>query len=101
MAGIKRQHNILEQLGIDTEEAYGYKVLEPLIQLRKSGIREVGKTLGLPEEMYKRPPFPGPALATRVIGEVTPTRVETVRKASKIVEGKECIIMSIKMIKDD
>jgi GMP synthase (glutamine-hydrolysing) len=88
VAGIKRQHNILEQLGIDTEEAYGYKVLEPLIQLRKSGIREVGKALGLPEEMYKRPPFPGPALATRVIGEVTPARVETVRKATKIVEDE-------------
>ncbi|UCE17656.1 MAG: ExsB family transcriptional regulator [Gemmatimonadota bacterium] len=86
VAGIKRQHNILEQLGIDTEEAFGYKVMEPLIQLRKSGIREVGRVLGLPEEMYSRPPFPGPALATRVIGEVTPTRVETVRKATKIVE---------------
>ena len=92
VAGIKRQHNILEQLGIDTEEAYGYKVLEPLIQLRKSGIREVGRALGLPEEMYKRPPFPGPALATRVIGEVTPTRVETVRKATKIVEDELCSV---------
>jgi GMP synthase (glutamine-hydrolysing) len=40
----------------------------------------------LPREIYNRPPFPGPALATRIIGEVTPERVETVRKATKIVE---------------
>ncbi|RLE42353.1 ExsB family transcriptional regulator [Candidatus Woesearchaeota archaeon] len=86
VAGIKRQHNILEQLGIDTEKAYGYKVIEPLIQLRKPAIRIVAKTLGLPEEIYNRPPFPGPALATRIIGEVTPERVEIVRKATKIVE---------------
>jgi GMP synthase (glutamine-hydrolysing) len=86
VAGIKRQHNILEQLGINTQEEYGYKVIEPLIQLRKSGIRMVGKVLGLPEELYQRPPFPGPALAARVIGEVTQKRTEMVRKATKIVE---------------
>jgi len=86
VAGIKRQHNILEQLGIDTEAVYGYKVLEPIIELRKSGVRLVAKGLGLPEEIYRRPPFPGPALAARVIGEVTPERVEKVRKATAIVE---------------
>ena len=86
VAGIKRQHNILEQIGIDTEEQYGYKVVEPVLQLRKSGIRKVGKVLGLPEEIYTRPPFPGPALAARVLGEVTPERIETVRKATRIVE---------------
>jgi GMP synthase (glutamine-hydrolysing) len=87
VAGIKRQHNILEQLGIDTEEVYGYKVLEPIIELRKTGVRMVSKALGLPGEISDRPPFPGPALAARVIGEVTPARVETVRKATAIVEG--------------
>ena len=90
VAGIKRQHNILEQLGINTEETYGYKVIEPLIQLRKSGIRKVAKALGLPEEIYTRPPFPGPALAARVIGEVTPERVETVREATTVVEEELC-----------
>ena len=90
VAGIKRQHNILEQLGINTEETYGYKVIEPLIQLRKSGIRKVAEALGLPEEIYTRPPFPGPALAARVIGEVTPERVETVRKATTVVEKELC-----------
>ncbi len=86
VAGIKRQHNILEQLGINPEEVYGYKVIEPLIQLRKSAIRKVAKALGLPEEIYNRPPFPGPALAARIIGEVTPERTAIVRKATKIVE---------------
>jgi GMP synthase (glutamine-hydrolysing) len=86
VAGVKRQHNILEQLGIDTEKEFGYKVLEPIIQLRKSGVREVAQALGLPEEIYARPPFPGPALAARVIGEVTPERVATVRRATSIVE---------------
>lgn len=86
VAGIKRQHNILEQLGIDTQKEFGYKVIEPIIALRKTGVRRVGKALGLPEEIYSRPPFPGPALAARVIGEVTPERVATVRKATAIVE---------------
>jgi GMP synthase (glutamine-hydrolysing) len=86
VAGIKRQHNILEQLGIDTKEVYGYTVIEPLIQLRKRAIRALAHRLGLPEEIYKRPPFPGPALAARVIGEVTPERVDLVRKATWVVE---------------
>ena len=88
VAGVKRQHNILEQLGIDTQKVYGYKVIEPVLQLRKTGVRLVGKALGLPQEIYDRPPFPGPALATRVIGEVTPERVALVRAATKIVEDE-------------
>jgi GMP synthase (glutamine-hydrolysing) len=88
VAGIKRQHNILEQLGIDTEQAYGYKVVEPLVELRKTSVRKVAAALGLPKEIYNRPPFPGPALAARVIGEVTPGRIEVVRRATKIVEDE-------------
>ena len=86
VAGIKRQHNILEQIGIDTEAVYGYKVIEPLVQLRKPAVRKVAKALGLPGEIFRRPPFPGPALAARIIGEVTQERLNTVRKATKIVE---------------
>ncbi|HAV43536.1 TPA: ExsB family transcriptional regulator [bacterium] len=90
VAGVKRQHNILEQLGIDTESIYGYKVIEPLVQLRKPGVREVAKVLGLPEEIYNRPPFPGPGLVARVIGEVTLERIEIIRRATKIVEEELC-----------
>ncbi len=86
VAGIKRQHNVFEQLGIDSQVEFGYRILEPLIQLRKDGVRKVGKALGLSNEMFQRIPFPGPALATRVIGEVTPERIETVRQATQIVE---------------
>jgi GMP synthase (glutamine-hydrolysing) len=86
VAGIKRQHNVFEQLGIDPEEAFGYRIIEPLIQLRKDGVRKIGRALGLPSEIFERIPFPGPALAARVIGEVTPERIETVRKATVVVE---------------
>jgi GMP synthase (glutamine-hydrolysing) len=88
VAKVKRQHNVLEQLGIDTEKQFGYKVIEPIIQLRKPSVRRVAKQLGLPESIWNRIPFPGPALAARVIGEVTPERIEVVRKATKIVEDE-------------
>jgi len=87
IAGIKRQHNVFEQLGIDPQEAFGYGIIEPLIQLRKDGVRKVGKALGLTEEYYNRIPFPGPALAARIIGEVTRDRLEIVRKATSITEN--------------
>jgi GMP synthase (glutamine-hydrolysing) len=84
--GIKRQHNILAQLGIDPQKEYGYQVLEPLKTLRKDGVREVARVLGLAPEVARRIPFPGPALATRIVGEVTAERLETVRKATAVVE---------------
>ena len=86
VAGIKRQHNVFEQLGIDPQEAFGYAIIEPLIQLRKDGVRRVGEALGLPADVFQRIPFPGPALAARVVGEATPERIETVRRATGIVE---------------
>ncbi|MFB0565422.1 MAG: glutamine-hydrolyzing GMP synthase [Candidatus Aminicenantaceae bacterium] len=84
--GIKTQHNVLQQIGIDSEKGFGFKAVEPLKELFKHQVREVAKALGLPERIYSRMPFPGPGLAARVIGEVTPERVSTVRKATKIVE---------------
>lgn len=86
VAGIKRQHNVLAQLGIDTEKEYGYQVVEPLLDLRKDGVRAMARALKLPKAISERIPFPGPALAARVIGEVTPERVAKVRKATKVVE---------------
>ncbi|HNQ51444.1 MAG TPA: ATP-binding protein [Candidatus Omnitrophota bacterium] len=86
VAGIKRQHNVFEQLGIDPQKAFGYKIIEPLVQLRKDGVRKVAQGTGLPESIYNRMPFPGPALAARVIGEATPERIAVVRKATSILE---------------
>lgn len=86
VAGIKRQHNVFAQLGIDPQAAFGYAILEPLLRLRKDGVRKLGRALGLPEELFARIPFPGPALAARVVGEATRERIETVRRATAVVE---------------
>jgi GMP synthase (glutamine-hydrolysing) len=86
VAGIKRQHNVFEQLGIDPQEAFGYRIIEPLVQLRKDGVRKVAEAAGLPKSVFNRMPFPGPALAARVIGEATPEKINTVRIATSIVE---------------
>ena len=86
VAGIKRQHNILSQIGIDPQAEYGYGVLEPLKTLRKDGVRAAAKELDMPEAMAQRMPFPGPALAARVVGEVNDQRLATVREATAIVE---------------
>ncbi|RLI86229.1 MAG: glutamine-hydrolyzing GMP synthase subunit GuaA [Candidatus Altiarchaeales archaeon] len=83
--GIKTQHNVLEQIGISPEK-YGLRILEPLREIYKPQVREVAKELGLPEEYHQRMPFPGPGLATRIIGEVTPEKVTILRKATEIVE---------------
>jgi GMP synthase (glutamine-hydrolysing) len=83
--GIKTQHNILTQIGIDPSQ-YGLQIMEPLEDIYKHEVRAVGKELGLPESAWNRIPFPGPGLACRVVGEVTPSRVAVVRKATHIVE---------------
>ena len=88
VAGIKRQHNVFEQLGIDPREVFGYRIIEPLVQLRKDGVRKVGEALGLPPGMFTRIPFPGPALAARIIGEVTQHKLDIVRKATEVVEQR-------------
>ena len=84
--GVKTQHNVLEQIGIHPLERYGYVILEPLKDIFKPGVREVARALGLKPEISERRPFPGPGLSVRVIGEVTPERVELVREATEIVE---------------
>lgn len=86
VAGIKRQHNVFEQLGIDPKKVFGYKIIEPLLQLRKDGVRRVAAALGLPASVYNRMPFPGPALSARVIGEATPQKIEIIRQATAILE---------------
>jgi len=80
--GIKSHHNVGGMpLHIEFE-----KVFEPLRDLYKDEVREVAGQLGLPPEIQHRMPFPGPGLAVRVIGEVTPEKIEVVREANWIVE---------------
>ncbi len=84
-AGVKTQHNVLEQIGLNPER-FGFQVIEPLVSLYKDEVRKVARALGLPAKYYQRMPFPGPGLATRIVGEVTPKRTAVVRRAVKIVE---------------
>ena len=62
------------------------KILEPLRELYKDEVREIAKILEVPEKLFMRHPFPGPGLAVRIIGEVTPKKLQISKLASKIVE---------------
>ncbi|MEL6221654.1 MAG: glutamine-hydrolyzing GMP synthase [Cyanobacteria bacterium J06627_8] len=62
-----------------------FKLIEPLRKLFKDEVRKVGRSIGLPEEIVNRHPFPGPGLAIRILGEVTNERLEILREADFIV----------------
>ena len=79
-ATIKSHHNVG-----GLPERMRLKLIEPLRELFKDEAREVGRELGLPEEIIERHPFPGPGLAIRVLGEVTRERLATLRAADAIV----------------
>jgi GMP synthase (glutamine-hydrolysing) len=79
-ANIKLHHNVG---GLPAE--LGFRLIEPLRDLFKDEVRRVGELLGLPEQIVWRHPFPGPGLAVRCIGEVTPQRLEVLRKADNIL----------------
>jgi len=76
---IKSHHNVTLPSGMKLE------LVEPLRDLYKDEVRVVARELGLPAEICEREPFPGPALAVRVVGKITRERVEVVRKADAIV----------------
>ncbi|HVI03652.1 MAG TPA: GMP synthase (glutamine-hydrolyzing), partial [Enhygromyxa sp.] len=77
---IKSHHNVG-----GLPETMQLKLLEPLRELFKDEVRELGRVLGLPESMVWRHPFPGPGLAVRVLGEVTQARCDVLREADAII----------------
>lgn len=88
VSGIKTQHNVLEQMGINPMERFGFKVVEPLVTLYKEQVRMVARYLGLPAGISERQPFPGPGLSVRTVGEIRPDKLETLKKATVIVESE-------------
>lgn len=82
-ATIKSHHNV-GGLPARMMNGQGLKLIEPLRELFKDEVREFGRQLGIHEELIMRHPFPGPGIGIRVIGDLTPERVEIVRKADNI-----------------
>ncbi|MBV8280080.1 MAG: GMP synthase (glutamine-hydrolyzing), partial [Verrucomicrobia bacterium] len=79
-AMIKSHHNVG-----GLPEKMDFELLEPLRQLFKDEVRQVGLELELPKEIVFRQPFPGPGLAVRILGEITPERLQILRQADEIV----------------
>ncbi|MYB46480.1 MAG: glutamine-hydrolyzing GMP synthase [Cenarchaeum sp. SB0662_bin_33] len=91
-AVIKSHHNVgglPEWLGLD--------IIEPLRDLYKDEVRDVGRVLGVPSKFLQRHPFPGPGLAVRIMGRITPNKLRICRQASRIVEEE---ILSAGMYND-
>ena len=80
---IKSHHNVG-----GLPEKMKLKLIEPLKELFKDEVREIGRDLGMPEEILQRQPFPGPGLAVRIVGEVTRERLEILRECDAIVVGE-------------
>ena len=80
-AVIKSHHNVG-----GLPEWLNLEILEPLRDLYKDEVRKIAKILEVPEKLFMRHPFPGPGLSVRIIGEVTPTKLDICKIASKIVE---------------
>lgn len=76
---IKSHHNVG---GLPKE--LGFELLEPFRDLFKDEVRMIGRSIGVPESFIERHPFPGPGLAVRIIGEITPERVEILQKVDEI-----------------
>jgi GMP synthase (glutamine-hydrolysing) len=79
-ANIKLHHNVG-----GLPEELGFELVEPLRELFKDEVRQLGEVLGLPENIVWRHPFPGPGLAVRIIGTITPERLRVLRDADEIV----------------
>ena len=86
--GIKTQHNVLEQVGIDSLSAYGFRVVEPISELYKDQVRVLGRHLDVPKDLSERQPFPGPGLLVRCVGTVSKKKLDLLKFSTKIVEEK-------------
>jgi len=86
--GIKTQHNILEQVGIDALFTYGFRVIEPISDLYKDQVRILGRHLDVPRDLSERQPFPGPGLLVRCIGPVSKKKLDLLKSSTKIIEEK-------------
>jgi len=84
--GVKTQHNVLAQMGINPIERYGFQVIEPLASIYKGQVRKIARYLGVPSEISERQPFPGPGLSVRIVGEIKADKLETLKKATVIAE---------------
>ncbi|RFU34016.1 hypothetical protein B7463_g2308, partial [Scytalidium lignicola] len=82
-ATIKTHHNV-GGLPERMTNGQGLRLIEPLQSLYKDEVRELGRALGIPEQLVMRHPFPGPGIAVRILGEVTPEKVEIARHADHI-----------------
>jgi GMP synthase (glutamine-hydrolysing) len=86
--GIKTQHNVLQQVGIDPLASFGFKIVEPLSELYKDQVRVLGRHLNVPSDMSQRQPFPGPGLLVRCIGSVSRMKLNVLKSSTKIIEDK-------------
>jgi GMP synthase (glutamine-hydrolysing) len=82
-SNIKSHHNVG---GLPDDLAF--ELVEPLRRLFKDEVRRIGTALGLPDAIVERQPFPGPGLAIRIVGEVTPARLDLLRRADAIVRAE-------------
>jgi GMP synthase (glutamine-hydrolysing) len=98
-AKIKTHHNRVEKI---EKLIQAGKIIEPLKDLYKDEVREVGRTLGLPEKMISRHPFPGPGLGVRILCARGPDTLENAEKIETSIEGKfdgiEALILPLKSV---
>jgi GMP synthase (glutamine-hydrolysing) len=86
--GVKTQHNVLSQIGINPKRKFGLNIVEPLKTLFKGQVRQVARYLGIPAELAERQPFPGPGLSVRVVGEIKRDKLSALKKATAIAEER-------------